>query len=219
MTSGTHDDWSTAPLVALDLEGSGAQDRDDEAILEIAIVPIAGGQPDIAGAYSTLINPGRKIPRRPWISPGLTSDLLASAPNPADVQPELARRVNGQVVVGHNVGVDWRLLHRRHPAITPMALVDTLRLARHLKIGAKNRLSALTDQLEITSQVETLAAGSQPHRALWDTVATAVLLPELIARCWPAGATLGMLLDVAAIDLVPDPPAESGRQAQPTLFD
>ena len=73
MTPGTSDDWSTTPLVALDLEGSGAQDR-DEAILEIAIVPLTAGQPDIAGAYSTLINPGRKIPRRPWISPGLTTD-------------------------------------------------------------------------------------------------------------------------------------------------
>ena len=54
MTPGAHDDWSAAPLVALDLEGSGAQDRDDEAILEIAIVPIAGGQPDIAAS-----TPGR----------------------------------------------------------------------------------------------------------------------------------------------------------------
>jgi hypothetical protein len=31
-------EWSAAPLVALDLEGSGAQDRDHEAILEIADV-------------------------------------------------------------------------------------------------------------------------------------------------------------------------------------
>src|SRR5258708_12970558 len=131
MAPGTSDDWSTAPLVALDLEGSGAQDRDDEAILEIAIVPLTGGQPDIAGAYSTLINPGRKIPRRPWISPGLTSDLLASAPSPADVQPELARRVNGKVVVGHNVGVAWRLLRPRHPPIPPLPLAPTLPLPRH----------------------------------------------------------------------------------------
>jgi hypothetical protein len=34
--TGSTEEWTTAPLVALDLEGSGAQDRDDEAILEIA---------------------------------------------------------------------------------------------------------------------------------------------------------------------------------------
>jgi hypothetical protein len=33
------------PLAALDLEGSGAQDHEDEAILEIAVVPPAAGQP------------------------------------------------------------------------------------------------------------------------------------------------------------------------------
>jgi hypothetical protein len=51
MTSGTGD-WTTAPLAALDLEGSGAQDHDNEAILEIAVVPLAAGQPDTAAAYA-----------------------------------------------------------------------------------------------------------------------------------------------------------------------
>jgi DNA polymerase III subunit epsilon len=73
--------WTTAPLVALDLEGSGAQDHDDEDILEIAVVPLAAGQPDVASAYATLVNPGRTIRPRPWISPGLTSVALASAPS------------------------------------------------------------------------------------------------------------------------------------------
>jgi|SRR5450756_1191463 len=219
MTPGTHGDWKTAPLVALDLEGSGAQDREGEAILEIAVVPFTDGQPDTAAAYSTLINPGRTIPRRPWISPGLTTAVLAAAPGPADIEPELARRVGGHVIVGHNVGVDWRLLHRRHPAIAPAALIDTLRLARHLKLGTRNTLSSLTAHLELTSQVEHLAAGSQPHRALWDAVATALLLPALIARCWPSGATLSALLDAAGIDLATDPPKSGGGPVQETLFD
>lgn len=45
--------------MALDLEGTGPQDGEDEAILEIAVVPLTGGQPDAAAAYSTLINPRR----------------------------------------------------------------------------------------------------------------------------------------------------------------
>jgi DNA polymerase III subunit epsilon len=84
MTASTQQ-WTTAPLVALDLEGSGAQDRDNEAILEISVVPLADGHPNTAAAYTTLINPGRPIPRRSWISPGLTSAVLAAAPAPADV--------------------------------------------------------------------------------------------------------------------------------------
>lgn len=219
MTSSTGE-WATAPLVALDLEGSGAQDHDNEAILEIAVVPFTAGHPDTASAYTTLINPGRPIPRRPWISPGLTSAVLAAAPAPGDVEPELARRVNGHALVGHNIGVDWRLLHRRFPAITPTALIDTLRLARHLKLGTKNSLTALTTQLELTPQIERLAAGSQPHRALWDTIGAALLLPALIEKAWPAGASLADLLDIAAIDIAAPTRARAAKPAaQDSLFD
>ena len=63
-------------------------------LLEIAIVPMRDGQPFLAGSYTTLINPGRPIPRRPWISPGLTSKVLATAPTLSEVAPELAERVN-----------------------------------------------------------------------------------------------------------------------------
>jgi DNA polymerase-3 subunit epsilon len=216
----TTGEWAAAPLVALDLEGSGAQDRDNEAILEIAAVPLSGGQPDVAAAYTTLINPGRPIPRRPWISPGLTTAVLAAAPAPADVEPGLARRINGHVLVGHNIGVDWRLLHRRHPAIAPAALIDTLRLARHCQLGTKNSLTALVAQLGLTSQIERLAAGSQPHRALWDTVAAAVLLPALITRAWPAGTTLDGLLDIATmISSRSARNAETSPGMQGALFD
>ena len=212
-------EWATAPLVALDLEGSGAQDRDNEAILEIAVVPLTAGHPDIAIAYTTLINPGRTIPRRPWISPGLTSAVLSAAPAPSDVEPELANRINGHVVVGHNIGVDWRLLHRRYPAITPIVLIDTLRLARHLKLGNQNSLTALTAQLELTSQIERLAAGSQPHRALWDTVAAALLLPALIERAWPTGASLADVLTIAAIELATPAPAKAAKAAKAATQD
>jgi DNA polymerase-3 subunit epsilon len=219
MTPGMHGDWRTAPLVALDLEGSGAQDHEDEAILEIAVVPCTAGQPDTAGAYSTLINPGRTIPRRPWISPGLTTVVLAAAPGPADIEPELARRVSGHVIVGHNVRVDWRLLHRRYPVIAPAALIDTLRLARHLKLGKQNSLSSLTAQLQLTPEADRLAAGSEPHRALWDAVAAALLLQALIARCWPSGVTLGALLETAGIELATDRAQSGTSPVQETLFD
>jgi len=218
-TGGPSEEWTSASLVALDLEGSGAQDHEDEAILEIAVVPLAAGRPDTAAAYTTLINPGRRIPRRPWISPGLTNAALATAPVSAEVEPELARRIDGRILVGHNIGVDWRLLHRRHPAIAPAALIDTLRLARHLKLGAKNSLSALTTQFGLTAEIERLADGSQPHRALWDTMAAALLLPALIARAWPAGVTLTDLLGIAAIDLqTPSPDKTSEAITQDALF-
>ncbi len=131
--------WKNAPLVALDLEGTGGQDHDDEAILEIAVLPLTGGLPSLANSYNTLVSPGRPVPRKPWISPGLTDETLKNAPGLSKVEPELATRLNGQIIVGHNIGVDWRLLHRRCPSIRPAGIIDTLRLARHLHPGRKTQ--------------------------------------------------------------------------------
>jgi DNA polymerase III subunit epsilon len=184
--------WKDAPLVALDLEGSGAQDHDDEAILEIAVIPIISGRPSLSDGYNTLINPGRPIPRRPWISPELTTQTLADAPSLSKVTSSLTARLNGKVIVGHNIGVDWRLLHRHCPEIQPTALIDTLRLARHVHPATKGKsLTALLDQYRLTTAVNELIPGSQPHRALWDTTGAALLLTELVSEL-PDGSTLSL---------------------------
>jgi hypothetical protein len=65
-----------------------------------------------------------------------------------------------------------------------------------------------------------LADGSQPHRALWDTIAAALLLPALITKAWPTGASLTDLLAIAAIDLQPPSPARAEQpDGQGSLFD
>jgi len=202
--------WHDAPIVALDLEGSGAQDHEAEAILEIAAVPLLNGQPHLAHAFTSLINPGRKIPRHPWLSPGLTNDVLVTAPLLEDVESQLAELINERWIVGHNVNVDWRLLSRRLPALCPAGLIDTLALARALG-QPKRSLSALVEQLRLTEVIAASAAGSQPHRALWDTVAVACLLPRLVERLWPdKPPTLETLRLTAGIPLRVEPTEQPG---------
>jgi DNA polymerase III epsilon subunit-like protein len=203
-------------LVAIDLEGSGAQDRDHEAILEIALVPITDWQPDMTVAYCTLINPQRSIPQRPWISPGLSDGILRAAPTIEAIEPELARRINGKYLVGHNVSVDWRLLHRRCPAITPAGLIDTLRLARKTDPLAQNGLATLIERHGLTHQVHRLAPGSTPHRALWDTFGSALLLAVLAAQLFDGQPDAAALIEVAGIPI--DRP-ETAAPVQPSLFD
>jgi DNA polymerase-3 subunit epsilon len=211
--------WKDAPLVALDLEGTGAQDRDDEAILEIATVPLADGRPSLDDAYTTLINPQRPVPKRRWISPGLTNEVLTEAPTLDIVAPQLATRLDGRIIVGHNVGVDWRLLHRRCPSIRPTGLIDTLRLARHVHAGEKHRgLTALLERHKLTEQVTALAPGSRPHRALWDTTGAALLLETLIETARDGDTfTLNALRRLAGIPLGDSTPAEADAEQLPLL--
>jgi DNA polymerase-3 subunit epsilon len=202
--------WKKSRLVALDLEGTGAQDRENEAILEIALVPITDGQPDVTSAYATLVNPGRPVPRKPWISPGLTTRTLATAPGIDDITPDLTTRLTGATIVGHNVGVDWRLLHRRCPGIQIDGLIDTLRLARHLQPQAKGKsLTTLLDRHQLTAAVTALAPDSQPHRALWDATGTALLLATLITQLPGSEPTLTQLRQIAELPVTAssNPPA------------
>lgn len=203
--------WYQADLVALDLEGSSAQDRENEAILEIALVPIVGGEPDVDHAYETLLNPGRRIPQRPWISPGLTNHTLAAAPRLADVATEITGRINDRYIVGHNITVDWRLLHRHLPETKPAGLIDTLRLARTRRPEDRARsLTKLLEQLGLTSEINRAVPTGRPHRALWDTVAAARLLRALLTNNPP---TLTALLAQAS----PDQPQVA--ETEPTLWD
>ena len=119
------------------MKGTGAQDRDTEAILEIAVVPITDGRPSLDHSYATLIDPGRPVPRRPWISSGLTTETLRDAPSLPDITGELTARLDGRMITGHSIAVDWRLLRRNCPGINPAGLLDTVRLARAIKPAAR----------------------------------------------------------------------------------
>lgn len=197
--------WTAAQLVAIDLEGTGAQDRQDEQILEIAAVPLAGGSPDMAAAWDSIINPGRPIAPRPWISPGLSGTALADAPTLSEVSGVIAEKLAGRILVGHNVGVDWRLIHRRMPHIEPAGLLDTARLARHVRPGIKRwNLTSMLSEYRLEGRVAELVPDGRPHRALWDAVGAALLLTELAARLpgKPGGASLATLLRVAGLEMV-----------------
>lgn len=211
--------WRSADLVALDLEGTGPQDPGGEAILEIALVPMTQGHPDADAAFTTLLNPGRHIQRRPWISPGITNEQLGKAPSAEQARPEIVARLNGKIIVGHNIGVDWRLLHHHIPETVPVGLIDTLRLARHLNPDRKkgHSLTAWVARLGLTETVTQTATGSQPHRALWDTIAAALLLNAFMERAGDHLHNLTTLLAVAGLPLHTQPP-ETPPTEQPSLW-
>ncbi|MGC5332847.1 3'-5' exonuclease [Micromonospora sp. DT62] len=218
MSGSPSDPWTLAHLVAIDLEGTGPQDGDNEAILEIAVVPIIAGLPHLPTALNTLVNPGRPIGRRPWLSPDLTDTAMRTAPALADIAPALAARINGHYLVGHNVTVDWRLLHRRLPELRPAGLIDTLRLSRALTHGHRHSLGALMDRLKLAAAVNAAAPGSQPHRALWDTVAAALLLPALIKQRWERPPVLGELVANAGVPMDTRMAGDAPPLQQPGLF-
>ena len=120
------------PLVFLDLEttgGSLALDR----IIEIGLVEVDRGE--LVGEWSTLVNPGRRIPHAIQVLTGITDEMVAGAPAFAQIAATLAARLQGKVLAAHNARFDYGFLkaefHRARFQYTAPVLC-TVKLSRRL---------------------------------------------------------------------------------------
>jgi DNA polymerase-3 subunit epsilon/ATP-dependent DNA helicase DinG len=157
--------------VAVDLETTGLNPERD-AITEIGAVKFRGEQ--VLDSYSSLVNPGRKIPHRIVELTGITQKEADAAPPLSSQLPKLARFVGDLPVVGHNVSFDLGFL-QRHNVLQGNASLDTWELARVLLPRAgRYSLGKLADKLDI--------ALPATHRALDDAQLTHALFVALLER-------------------------------------
>jgi DNA polymerase-3 subunit epsilon/ATP-dependent DNA helicase DinG len=96
-------------IVALDIETTGL-DWQTDAIIEIGAVRFNGRR--IEAEWSTLINPGRRIP--PFISQltGITDQMVLESPPIRSVLADLREFVGDAPILGQNVGFDLSFLRK-----------------------------------------------------------------------------------------------------------
>ena len=97
-------------IVALDIETTGL-DPKREAILEIGAVRFNGHR--VEQEWSTLVNPGRRVPSFITQLTGISNQMVANAPPMSDVRAELQDFVGDAVIIGHNVRFDLSFLQRQ----------------------------------------------------------------------------------------------------------
>jgi predicted DnaQ family exonuclease/DinG family helicase len=161
---------ATRAFVALDLETTGL-DANADAIIEIGAVRIEHER--VTETFSTLVNPGRRIPLRVQQLTGIRDEDVAVAPSLAMVLPELRAFVGPDVsaVVAHNASFDLGFLRAAGVNFHRPAL-DTFELAGILLPGQPSySLGELCRELAIPLD--------DAHRALDDATATAELFLTL----------------------------------------
>ncbi len=177
-------------IVALDIETTGL-DADKDAIIEIGAVRFSAQR--VEAEWSTLINPGRRIP--PFITQltGITDQMVLQAPPLRAVLNELTDFVGNAYILGQNIGFDLGFLNR-YGILGQNETLDTYELAAVLMPGASRyNLGALAQALSVPLPAT--------HRALDDARATravylslyeeALLLPlELLAEFVRLGESL-----------------------------
>jgi DNA polymerase-3 subunit epsilon len=158
------------PLACVDLETTGglaAQHR----IIEVGVVLLDGGE--VVDEWSTLVNPGLRIPSGIAAFTGIDDAMVAEAPPFEEIASEVRRRLEGRLFIAHNARFDYGFLRaefRRLGVRFSAPVLCTVRLSRMLYAEhPRHNLDALMDRFELTCAAR--------HRALGD----AQVLPALLA--------------------------------------
>jgi DNA polymerase-3 subunit epsilon len=194
------------PLVFLDLETTGANPVHDR-ITEIGLIEAEGGR--VTGEWSTLVNPGVRIPPAIQAITGIRDDMVALAPAFPEIARGLLARLDGRLLVAHNARFDYGFLRnefRRAGLRYASRMLCTVKLSRRLfPQHARHNLDALMARHGIACEARHRALGDA--RAICELVGlwrreipprelAAAVAPLVKAPALPAGLPEGALDDL-----------------------
>jgi DNA polymerase III subunit epsilon len=196
--------------VMLDLETTGGNAVHDR-ITEIAAVRMENGVE--TARWSTLVNPGVRIP--PFIQSltGISDAMVADAPAFADVAQTLLDLLEGAVFVAHNVRFDHGFVQHelaRLEIVLKVKTLCTVRLSRKLYPQHKGHgLDAILQRHGLHTLARHRAMGDVDVVLQWLQIAHAELGRAAVQRCaqelLQGSACLPPLLETAVAD-IPDTP-------------
>lgn len=190
----------TSTYVAVDIETTGLDNREDD-IIEVAAVVFRDDQ--ILEEWSSLVSPERDLPPEIIQLTGITPAMLTNAPTIRQLKGKIREMLGGHVIVGHNVSFDMGFLERSHIGVQQHR-IDTITLASILlPTAGRYGLQALTQALQLPRSAE-----DRHHRALADARVTAALFFALRQRA--------LALDFAILDEIVE--AGKGLMWPETVF-
>ena len=151
--------------VVLDLEMTGLSAKTDQ-IIEIGAIKIKDNK--MVESFGGLVNPSCKIPTRVVELTGITDEMVQQGMNKDEAIPQLLDFIEGQILVGQNIGFDYSFLKQwavNHKRPLEVKACDTLKIARVLLPSEQSKkLEALCAYFGIERARE--------HRAMDDAIET-----------------------------------------------
>lgn len=125
-------DWQAARWLAVDLETNGL-DCDASGILSAAWVPLSAQGLDLSAAAYHVVRSTSPLTQSA-IYHGLREADIRAGEDLGQVMEQLAKALEGRILVAHNAAFDWRLLRQaadQHGVVlNPLGVLDTLTLER-----------------------------------------------------------------------------------------
>ena len=162
-------------IACVDLETTGGHPL-LHRVIEVGIVTLRGGE--VVEEWSSLVNPGVRIPRSIAAFTGITDDMVADAPTFADLRDEVLGRLEGRLFAAHNARFDYGFLRnefRRLGLRFRAPVLCTVKLSRRMDAGERGHS---LDAVMARHGIECSAR----HRALGDAQVLARFLPILRDR-------------------------------------
>lgn len=181
MATGHHSMISQHTFAAIDFESAGAARGKTDVPVQIGMAEwsVKNGH---AHPFVSFIRADRPITWAAQKVHGITSDDLADAPAFMTLWPHIKASLGNNITVAHGHGTEKRYL-RAFPAHGFGPWVDTLQLARAAWPElASHALGEVCEHFDLTQKVTSLVADKTWHDALYDAVASLILLEHLITQ-------------------------------------
>lgn len=180
-------------FAAIDFESAGAAPGETDYPIQVGIIRterLFSGEIQSFVSYIACAHPVRWSASRVH---GITSEVLADAPEFSALWPQLKQLLSNCVVVGHNPSTEMRFL-RAFPGHGFGPWLDTLALARQAMPTLQDHsLSSVCNALRITPEVEKMVPGKRWHDALFDAAGSLAALQAIIQGLDMGQATLSQI--------------------------
>ena len=177
-------DFSKIDFAAIDFESTGFREDGTDEPIQIGMASMTRLEIQKESFFRSYISPKKQRPIENSMERihRITDLALKNAPKLNYLWPKIKSSLSVKVVVAHGAGTEKRFL-RAFPMHGFRPWIDTLQLSRKVMPEAKDHsLGALIDKIGANQEITELCPELKWHDALFDSVASLVLLKELLNR-------------------------------------
>ena len=179
---------------AIDFESAGVTRGGTDSPVQIGLAVMQEGAIQPEWSFRSFLHSDQKIVWSAQKVHGITTDDLADAPKLLNLWPRLQGTLRGRTVVAHGAGTEKRFL-RAFPMHGFAPWVDSLAVAQAAFPDEPDySLTALSHRLGVVHAIQAHCPGSTFHDALFDAVASLLVLSEIIRRAELQDAPIDALI-------------------------
>ena len=186
-----------AEITVLDYESTGSVRGFPNEPWQIGMVSLKGGKVDVDSLFESLLQVDANRPFNPH-APGRHGQLreeISEAPTVPELWEHVRPRLTEFPLCAHNVATEKKFTRAMAPMHRLGPWIDTLRIARKVWPGCPSyALDDLVVMLDLKPRVNQFCPGKEAHDALYDAVASALLLEHLLGQLGWDGVTVGELI-------------------------